>query len=102
MISITKVKQKDFQILSNIGKTSCIEPHGSSAATRDINTYLNEKFNNEVINEELSDSKNIYHIICHDNQPAGYSKIIFNAPHPNSQLKKCNYAGTSLFAPGVL
>ena len=40
MISITKVNQNDFQLLSNIGKTSFIESHGSSAATADINTYL--------------------------------------------------------------
>src|SRR6266513_2951189 len=87
MISITKVKKKDFQLLSNIGKLSFLESHGNSAPAADINTYLHEKFNDEIIKEELNDPKNIYHIIYHDNQPAGYSKIIFNAPHPSIQLK---------------
>ena len=87
MTSITKVKKKDFQLLSNIGKTSFIESHGSNAPIAEINIYLNEKFNDEVLKEELNDLKNIYHIVYHDNQPAGYSKIIFNTPHPNIQLK---------------
>jgi len=86
MISITRAKEKDFQLLSNIGKISFIESHGSSAATDDINIYLSEKFNPDVFKEELNDLKNIYHIIYHDNQPAGYSKIIFNTPHSNIQL----------------
>jgi len=86
MISITRAKEKDFQLLSDIGKISFIESHGSSAPTADINIYLSEKFNPDVLKEELNDQKNIYHIIYHDNQPAGYSKIIFNAPHSNIQL----------------
>jgi hypothetical protein len=68
MTSITKAKKKDFQLLSNIGKTSFIESHGSSAPIADINIYLNEKFNDEVLKEELNDLKNIYHIVYHNNQ----------------------------------
>ena len=33
------------------------------------------------------ETKNIYHIIYYASQPAGYSKIIFNNPYPNSELK---------------
>ncbi|MFI5186811.1 MAG: GNAT family N-acetyltransferase [Chitinophagales bacterium] len=87
MISIIRAKEKDSQLLSGIGKTSFIESHGNSAAAAEINSYLDEKFNDEVLKEELSDPKNIYHIIYHDDQPAGYSKIIFNVPHSTIQIK---------------
>ena len=87
MTSIVKAGEEDFQLLADIGKISYIESHGSSAKTADINMYLNEKYNYEVFKDELRDLKNIYHIIYHDKQPAGYSKIMFNTPHSNIQIK---------------
>jgi ribosomal protein S18 acetylase RimI-like enzyme len=87
MISIVKATGKDFQLLADIGKISYIESHGHSAKDADINTYLNEKYNYEVFKDELRDLNNIYHIIYHDNQPAGYSKIILNTPHSNIPTK---------------
>ena len=87
MTSIVKANVKDFQLLAEIGKISYIQSHGSSAKAADINMYLNKKYNYEVFKDELRDLKNIYHIIYHDTQPAGFSKIIFNDPHPNIQVK---------------
>jgi len=83
MTSIIKATSEDFQLLADIGKVSFIESHGSSASGADISKYVNEKFTDEVIRNELADQKNIYHIIYHDNRPAGYSKIIFNSSHPD-------------------
>jgi len=87
MTSIVKANEKDFQLLADIGKISYIESHGRSAKAADINIYLNEKFSYEAFKDELKDLKNIYHIIYHDNQPAGYSKIMLNTPHSNIQIK---------------
>ena len=87
MAIIIKANEKDFQLLADIGRTAYIESHGSSAKPGDINMYLNKNYSYEVIKDELRDSKNIYHIICHDRKTAGYSKIIFNAPHPNIQTE---------------
>jgi ribosomal protein S18 acetylase RimI-like enzyme len=87
MTSIVKANEADFQLLADIGKISYIESHGSSAKTADINTYLNENYNYEVFKDELRNPKNIYYIIYYDKQPAGYSKIIFNSPHSNIQIK---------------
>ena len=87
MISIAKAKENDFQLLSDIGKISFIESHGHSAPAADINKYISETYNHDVFKAELSDSKNIYYIIYHDRQPAGYSKIIFNTSHSNIQAK---------------
>jgi ribosomal protein S18 acetylase RimI-like enzyme len=87
MTSIVKAKEKDFQLLAGIGKISYIESHGSSAKPADINAYLDENYSYEVFENELRDPKNIYNIIYHNNQPAGYSKIILNTPQSNIPIK---------------
>lgn len=87
MTSIVKANGKDFKLLADIGRTSYIESHGSSAEAADIDVYLKEKYNYEVFKAELNDGKNIYHIIYHDKQPAGYSKIMLNTPHSNIQIE---------------
>src|SRR5688572_11035916 len=87
MTSIVRASSKDSQILSEIATVSFIVSHGNSANPGDIKTYVTEKYSSNVIKEELSDTKNIYHIIYYDDRPAGYSKIVFDAPYVNSQLK---------------
>ncbi len=82
MTSIIKTNTDDIQLLTDIGRTSFIESHGHSAPVAVINKYVKEKFNYTVIAEELAEPKNIYHFIFHNNQVAGYSKIILNEPHP--------------------
>ncbi|MCX6276187.1 MAG: GNAT family N-acetyltransferase [Bacteroidetes bacterium] len=85
MISIAKAKVEDANLLAELGSKTFIESHGQSASKADIDKYMNEKFNSNVVLEELSDRKNIYHIIYRDQQPAGYSKIIFNENHSGIQ-----------------
>lgn len=86
MNSIVKAKQEDFQLLCDIGKKSFIESHGDSASETDINEYANANYNSGKFTEELSYTKNIYHIIYHNEHPAGYSKIIFNSFHKNISM----------------
>jgi diamine N-acetyltransferase len=87
MVSIVKANVEHSQLLSEIAKLSFIESHGNCAKTEDVNIYVNEKYNNNVFKEELTDQKNIYHIIYNDKRPAGYSKIIFNSPYTGSEIK---------------
>ena len=87
MSSIIRANENDSQILSDIGKTSFIESHGSSASIADINQYVAEKYNPDACKVELSDPKNNYHFILHNEKPAGYSKLIFNAGHSNIQME---------------
>jgi diamine N-acetyltransferase len=85
--SIAIAKEKDSQLLTDIGKASFIESHGTSASAADINNYVSKTYTSDVFKAELSDKKNIYHIIYYDRQPAGYSKIIFNSPHSNIPIE---------------
>ena len=87
MISIVKAGQKDFQLLSEIAEVSFIESHGRSANPEDIKMYILKKYDENIFKEELSDTKNIYHIIYYNNNPAGYSKITFDTPYAESKIK---------------
>ena len=83
MIAIIKATENDFKLLADIGRQTFLESHGESAGKADIDAYVNDKYSYPVVKEELADTNNIYHIIYFYNQPAGYSKIILNRPHPN-------------------
>ena len=83
MITTVKATTEDAELLADIGGITFVESHGSSAAPEEIDTYVNEKYSPDVLRQELSDSRNIYYVIYHDEKPAGYSKIIFDFPHPN-------------------
>lgn len=87
MTSIVKAMVGDFQLLTDIGRISYIESHGSSAKTEDIDRYVDEKYNDDIMKGELSDIENIYHIIYYDKQPVGYSKIRFDDLHPSIRPK---------------
>jgi ribosomal protein S18 acetylase RimI-like enzyme len=87
VISIVKARKKDFQVLTDIGKQSFIESHGSSALAEDIDSYVSKNYINDAFIKELSNPKNIYYIIYYGKQAAGYSKIIFNTPHPNIPIE---------------
>ena len=82
MTSIVKATIQDYQLISDIGKTTFVESHGHSATKEVINEYVQEKFNLNAVKDELSSPENIYRIIFYRNQPAGYSKIILNSGHP--------------------
>lgn len=87
MNSIVRATGEDAFLLSEIARRTFIESHGHSASLEDINAYVAEKYNPDILLRELSDPGNIYHIIYANDQAAGYAKIILNCPYPESKLK---------------
>ena len=83
MVSIVRATQNDHSLLSSIATLTFIESHGASAPPGDITNYVAKKYSNEILKEELSDPKNIYHILYNDSEAIGYSKIILNYPFDN-------------------
>lgn len=77
---IRKATIKDAELIATIGRKSFLEAHRLSSPESDMKAYLDEKFHIEPIEKELSDTKNIFHLFLHQDQPAGYSKIVFNCP----------------------
>ena len=84
MITIERATEKDASLLSEIGKTTFIESHGSSASNTEIGNYVARTYLPEVLHDELLDHNNIYHILYLDGQPAGFSKIILNTTYDKS------------------
>ncbi|MEO5947506.1 MAG: N-acetyltransferase [Chitinophagaceae bacterium] len=83
MTTIRKVTPTDVELLSQLGRQTFFESHGHSAATEDVETYINTAYNTEACKQELVDANNIYHFIYYNNQPAGFSKIILNCSAPD-------------------
>lgn len=81
-ISIIKAGVEHCDILADLAARTFLESHGHSGPAEDINTYVREKYTFEILAQELSDKKNIYHLITFNNIPAGFSKIIYDVSHP--------------------
>jgi ribosomal protein S18 acetylase RimI-like enzyme len=83
MISVIKATERDCNSIVSIGKESVAESHKGSSSTEIMNEFLERKYNHDAIMEELNDINNIYYIINYNGKPAGFSKIVLNASHPN-------------------
>lgn len=87
MFPIIRATEKDSCLLSDIAKQTLLESHANSPAAAGLNKYVEVNYNEAVLKAELSDEKNIYHIIYHNDEAAGYSKIIFDTPFAQSEIK---------------
>lgn len=82
MISIVRATLQDATLLSETGTTSYRESHGHNAPAEDVEKFIEEKYSLAAMQQDLADTGNVYHILYYNQQPAGFSKIIFNAAHP--------------------
>lgn len=73
---------EDSTSVAHIGRLAVELSHRDSCSVEDMNHFLDTHYNEDAIKQELGDAANIYHILCHNNEPVGFSKIILNAQHP--------------------
>jgi diamine N-acetyltransferase len=83
MISVIRATEQDYNSIVTIGKISVEESHRGSSSTEVMNEFLESNYNSDAIKKELRDRDNIYYIINYNDKPAGFSKIVLNAGHPN-------------------
>lgn len=83
MEAIKRATANDSDTIVSIGRISVAEAHQNSCASQDLDDYMGRNYNADAIKAELNDPSNLYHIIHHNNQPVGFSKIVLNAVHPN-------------------
>jgi ribosomal protein S18 acetylase RimI-like enzyme len=88
MTTIVPATIHDCKILTRIGSRSLLESHGRSAPAPVMQAYLSEKFTEAALEQELANPQNIFNIIYHNHQPAGYSKIIYRQPLKQVPQKK--------------
>jgi diamine N-acetyltransferase len=81
--SIRRAREKDYSSIVAIGRASVIESHRDSCSAEDMNEFLERNYSADAIKQELNDINNLYYIMNYAGKPAGFSKIILNAKHPN-------------------
>ena len=86
MISFKSLTPADASLLAKIGGVSLIESHGYSSPEEIMQAYVNKSFSEDACRAELANHANIFSAVFYNNQPAGYSKIIYNTPHPAISL----------------
>ena len=82
MISFKSLTPADATLLAKIGGISLIESHGHSSPKEVMQAYVNKSFSEDACRAELTNNSNIFFAVYYNNQTAGYSKIIYNTPHP--------------------
>lgn len=83
MYAIRKALPSDYRDVAHIGRISVEEAHRDSCSKEDMETFLRETYHDKTIEQELLDPSHSYHILHYDQKPAGFSKVVLNAPHPN-------------------
>jgi ribosomal protein S18 acetylase RimI-like enzyme len=82
-VTIKKATINDAKAIVSIGKIAVELAHRNSAPPGHVEEYLEKNYTDDVIQQEIRDAANTYHIIYYKDQPAGFSKIVLNAPHTN-------------------
>ena len=82
-ILIRRATEVDAEMIVDLGLAAVELAHRDSCSAADLRQYLEEHYNMDAIINELFEPKHIYHIMFCDGKPAGFSKVIFNANHPN-------------------
>lgn len=87
VVLIERATEKDYKLIADIGNISVEEAHRESSPAEDLAHYMKTNYSYEAIKEELRNPDNIYHIVYSDGSPAGFSKVVLNAEHPNIKEK---------------
>ncbi|MEO8823098.1 MAG: GNAT family N-acetyltransferase [Ginsengibacter sp.] len=87
MILITRANENDAQLLSKLAEQTFIESHGKSAKWEEINNFIEQNYNEPVLEKELQDPRNIFHLLYHSDTVAGYSKMVLDSPYLKSEVK---------------
>lgn len=74
-IHIRKCEARDTELITNLAVQTFKESHGHSAPKEDIENYLSKAFTQSSISQELSDAKNVFHLLYLGDIPIGYSKL---------------------------
>lgn len=72
---IRRVELKDAEVLSALSKKTFYDTFTGTCTEQDMQQFLDEYFNVEVVNKELSDVSDFYFFIEVDGVPAGYLRL---------------------------
>jgi len=75
MISTRIAKADDFELLATLGRQAFHEAFGAYNNADDMQIYLDNAFNPDIIHEQLKDPDVIYFIATFIDNPVGYAKM---------------------------
>lgn len=84
-ITIRQVNEDDYAVIARIGRISVEESLRESCTAIVMQEFLAANYNDDTMRQELIAPANIYHIVYYNDEAAGFSKIVYNASHPNIQ-----------------
>lgn len=99
-ILIRRATAADAKIVAEIGRVAVELAHRDSCSTADMELFLTAHYNETAILNEVTNPDHIYNLIFCDHQPAGFSKIILNAEHPNIPQKNVTKLDRIYLLPG--
>ena len=73
-VKISVAELKDAQVIVDLSRKTFFETFASKNTKENMNKYLTEKFNLNVVRSELSDAKTIFLLASINERPIGYSK----------------------------
>lgn len=87
---IYKAGIEDAKLLSDLGAETFIVSHKDSAPAHELDTYMRKIYSEDAIKNELTNPENIYHIIKHENNVAGFSKMELSMKHEAIEIENAS------------
>ncbi|MES2849058.1 MAG: GNAT family N-acetyltransferase, partial [Bacteroidota bacterium] len=72
---IKKIELKDAELLSELSKRTFYDTFTGTCTEEDMQQFLHDYFDIEVVKKELADENDWYFFIEVDNVPAGYLRL---------------------------
>lgn len=87
MTKIEIPRPENLAELTVVARETFMQSHGHSAGKADVKAYLDANYTEAIFETEINQSNASYHLLFHENKMAGYSKIVFNQPIANVEVK---------------
>ena len=87
-IALRKATGDDLGIVQFIGRETFFEPFADSNTEDDMNSYLENSFNDHRLSAELSNPDSLFFIAWEDEKPIGYLKVNTGAAQTEEQDEK--------------
>ena len=82
MITIRKAIPEDAALIAKLSRQTFYETFADSNTTSDMDKFMNEQFNNEVLMEEVETPGSIFYLAYENDQPVGYIRLRNGDNHP--------------------
>lgn len=82
MITIRMAIPADAALIAKISRQTFYETFADSNTTSDMDKFMNEQFNNEVLMKEVETPGAIFFLAYDDEEPVGYVRLRDGEHHP--------------------